>query len=303
MRRWPGVGLCLMVALASSAARPAAHTLDDLQGGRRIIMPVILVQAQLGGAPRYPVHGFGNTWRVATTALDGGWWHNWGPGPCDDPLQVPMALRSPEEVATAARLCNRAGWLLIANEPAGTGSDQSNLTPEAVAELVWAAAQVWQGEIICCNTFAGEWWYVDQVRTVYEGQHGAGSWPVRVYGLHVYNNTGNWRQDVVATRYAAQAIDDLDRFMQQAPAGSRFVVTEYGVLSRWWPEYQAWHMPTDLVATFWQYEEAFRSRPAVIGWAWFSANDPRFNSSDLLTADGGLTALGSAWIAARQELH
>ncbi len=294
----PGLLLVVLLGLAGCAGTTTSRV-DEFVGARRLIFPVILVDAPLGGPPTYPIHGYGNTERTPTGALSGGWWHNWGPWPCDDSLQMPMVFRSPDEVATAARLCNRAGWLLIANEPAGTGGDQSNLSPEAVADLVWQAAQFWQGKIVCCNTFAGEWWYVDRVRTVYEVAHGIGSWPVRVYGVHVYNNAGNWQADVVAARYADRAVEDLDSFMAQAPAGSRFLVTEYGVLSRWWPEYHAWHRPEDLLETFWRYEQAFRARPAVAGWAWFSSNDPRFNSSDLLTPDGHLTVLGQAWTQAR----
>lgn len=295
-----GCVLLLLLGLAGCAGT-AGSGVDEFVGARRLIFPVILVDAPLGGPPKYPIHGYGNTERITTGALSGSWWHNWGPGPCDDPLQMPMAFRSPGEVATAAKLCNRAGWLLIANEPAGTGGDQSNLTPEAVAELVWQAALVWQGEIICCNTFASEWSYIDRVRTVYETAHGIGSWPVRVYGVHVYNNGGNWRSDVIAAGYTDTAIDELDGFMAQTPAGSRFLVTEYGALSRWWPEYKAWHRPDDLVTTFWRYERAFQARPAIVGWAWFSSHDPRFNSSDLLTETGNLTALGTAWSQARRE--
>lgn len=295
-----GCILLLLFVLADCAGLAGSKT-DEFVGARRLIFPVILVDASLGGAPVYPIHGYGNTMRVTTNALSGSWWHNWGPGPCDDPLQMPMVFQSSSEVATAARLCNRSGWLLIANEPAGTGGDQSNLTPEVVAELVWQATQVWQGEIVCCNTFAAEWWYVDQVRTVYEAAHGIGSWPVRVYGVHLYNNSGNWQSNVIATEYTDVAVAELDEFIKQAPDGSRFLITEYGALSRWWPEYRVWHQPKDLVATFWRYEQAFRARPMLVGWAWFSSYDPRFNSSDLLTETGELTALGQAWSQAKQE--
>ena len=289
------LGLLLVLLLTGCQAHPApVRKLEEHRGGRFLILPLVMVNAQIGVRPWvWPAVGYGNTMRVDTAALAGGWWHNWGPGPCADPLQVPLVFASPTEVVAAiAAGCNDGRPILISNEPEGSGTDQAHLTPAQVADLVQAAAGVWRGAILCCGTFANAWAYTDAVVTDYEQRFGP--WPAAGWHIHAYNNRANWRPDVVASGFTEQAIADVDGFIahqrQAGRLGQGVVVSEFGALSALW-----WHRPEALEPLLADYVTAFRARPAVLAWAWFSSHDPRFASSDLLQADGALTALGAKW--------
>ncbi len=266
--------------------------------GKRVAFPLILVNnaRQPWHWPRWG-YGHPSPDQINDTALKTGiaeyWWYDWSPR-CADARQVPMVWR---DVTPDLWLCNDGRPVLVLNEPDRVG--QADLIPaEAADRLRQVVAGGWQGEIWCCGTAVENLSYADAVVASYTTRFG--EWPATGWHVHMYSNRAIWVRDLDdANKYVPAALADLDIFIAHMRTrgllGRGIVLSEYGALSTWWPQANAWHSPKMLVPTFTMYADGLRKRKDVLAYAWFSSNYQPLSASDLLWSDSTLTELGIAW--------
>lgn len=277
---------------------PAARGVAFFPAGKRVAFPLILVSGTRPPWP-WPRWGYGRPtqYAVSDAALRQGianfWWYDWSDR-CLDDKQVPMVWR---DVSPALWLCNDGRPLLLLNEPDRVG--QADLTPEQAADrLHQVISGGWKGEVWCCGTAVENLAYADAVVLSYTSRFG--EWSAAGWAVHAYSNQAEWVRDLDdAKKYVPRALADLDAFVAHMRArgllGRGIVLSEYGALSAWWPQSDAWHSPKQLVPTFQMFADGLRKRKDVLAYGWFSSLYEPLSASDLLWSDGTLTELGAAW--------
>ena len=278
--------LALLLLLAGCAA-PMPMPREVAQQGR-VYLPTVPVNGY-----RWPARGFGHppeAWAVSHVALIGeapvwyyDWWWDCGRWIGEPGVYVPSVMRAwhPEVMA-----CNDGRPLLVLNEPEEAG--QAELTPEAAAAVLHAAAvSGWSGEVWCCGTQVQHMPYARQLLAAYRAAYGA--WPADGWHVHVYSQRDGRTHNATTMADVQEGLAALDSFILWAQGegvlGRGVVVSEFGSLA---------DSPIDLAIPE-AFETELAIRPWVLTGAWFSVRYEPWAGSDLLRADGGLTALGQAW--------
>lgn len=285
------VVLFLALLLAGCAAPPMPR---EVAAQGRVYLPTVPVSGY-----QWPARGFGHppeAWAVSHAALVGerptwfyDWWWDCARWSQDGGVYVPSVMRQwhPEVMA-----CNDGRPLLVLNEPEEAG--QAELTPEAAAAVLHAAAvSGWSGEIWCCGTQVQHMPYTRLLLAAYRAAYGA--WPADGWHVHVYSQRDGRTHNATTLADVLEGLAALDAFVAWAQGegvlGRGVVVSEFGALA---------DSPIDL-AILEAFEAEFGVRPEVLTGAWFSLRYEPWAGSDLVEADGRLTALGKAWTGADMD--
>ena len=274
-----------LLLLAGCAAPPIPREVAQ-QG--RVYLPTTPVAGY-----QWPARGFGHppeAWAVSHAALIGeapvwfyDWWWDCGRWLNDAGLYVPAVARAwyPQVLQ-----CNDGRPLLVLNEPEEVG--QAELTPaQAAAVLHAAASSGWRGEVWCCGMQVQHMPYTRQLLAAYRAAYGA--WPADGWHVHVYSQRDGRTHNATTLADVLEGLAALDAFVAWAQGegvlGRGVVVSEFGALA---------DSPIDL-AILEAFEAEFGVRPEVLTGAWFSLRYEPWAGSDLVEADGRLTALGEEW--------
>jgi hypothetical protein len=274
-----------------------------------VFLPLVLMQEESPFPPPPPPvpplaarYGFGwPTRSMDISKLVGGlpteswWFFDWS-SRCTEVNQIPIVrLRVTDDLAA----CNDGRDVMVANEPDWAGQD--NMTPCAVADLAYAVASQWKGQVWCCGTFGQNLAYMRQVIACFEDRYGY--WDAYIYGLHIhgYSNGATWAPDVHKPEKIALGVDYVRQTADALAAdGNSFqnhiMISEYGVLSRYTLNYgPGLHWPSQMPAVWKTYESEFAKEPRIEHLAWFSIAYEVYNTSDMVQADGSLFPVGELW--------
>ena len=280
-----------LLLLAGCAAPPMPREVAQ-QG--RVYLPTTPVAGY-----QWPARGFGHppeAWSIGHEALIGeapvwfyDWWWDCSRWLNDAGLYVPAVARA---WYPAVLGCNDGRPLLVLNEPEEVG--QAELTPEQAAAVLHAAAvSGWSGEIWCCGTQVQHMPYTRLLLAAYRAAYGA--WPADGWHVHVYSQRDGRTHNATTLADVLEGLAALDAFVAWAQGegvlGRGVVVSEFGALA---------DSPIDL-AILEAFEAEFGVRPEVLTGAWFSLRYEPWAGSDLVEADGRLTALGKAWTGADMD--
>lgn len=276
----------VVVLLAACVPAPTPNPTPQIaQPGRELHFPLMMA------APyKWQRAGYGRPLQspAPDTALRGrGLWHyTWGLV-CGAGY-IPMIYSGNDLPSVdALRRCEASQVLLVFNEP--EWGSQGNTTPAQGAKALRYLEEHWPGELWCCGNLVSHAGWLNAMLTAYKDEYGELPGLVGI-ALHVYVNDG-----FVVDAPAPDDASWLERSRREF-ARYRAVVERWGLPARFVvTECCALH--GDNMATVMDaYMDWLRLEPGVESVAWFSSRYGGFPDANLLTAGGGLTPAGDAWL-------
>jgi len=259
-----------------------------------------LISHNVNGPYIWPKHGFGRptqcthvTEQLTKDLFGRYWYYDWhykGLGS----NYIPMVYK---DVYTEHWAYNDGRPILLFNEP--ERADQSNLTvAEAVKRIRLVQTGLsgnrpWKGPIWVGGCQINHVNYMLDLVNEWRNTYNV-DWPCTGWHVHVYNNNGDWKEDINKPVYVNEQLDNLELAKSKLEAadvfGQGFVISEYGALTA-----LRWHGHDKLLDTMCEYEDQFVKLSYIKSWAWFSSYSTVYPSSNLVISSGVPTILGSQW--------